>query len=455
MKIKAFLICAFALAACDDDDTIQPGDDTGGTEVRDFVLRIENTAPWTVIRTGTQANKSAGGEGMLDPGQLYEIRFTAANQRLSFATMMVESNDWILAPGPEGIPLVTDGQPTSGDVTSYVQLWDAGTELDQEPGIGDATGIRQATRTTGNDDPDPTVRPVPDSVRLSSGTTFERPSVQEMIRVTLTPGADQSFVLRIQNVSKTTTLVTSGGNLPVHLSPFVWAIHDEPNALFTPGMPVRENGIELLAEAGQPDTLGTSLRNTRGYATGLSPGVVVVHSQPSPLFAVGAADQGLGLERLAEDGDQVPLRDALTASPPEGVATVYAFDTPVDGTAGPAAPGQAFEIAVHGNPGDSLSFATMFGMSNDWIFATKPEGIALFVDDVPRTCDVTADVALFDVGTESDEELAVGPNTGVQQPAANTGRADRITEVREVTLERYPALPVLHLRVTLTPILNR
>ncbi len=454
MKLKGFLICALALAACGDDDPIRSGDDT--TEVRDFVLRIENVAPWTALKAGTQATKvtlvNTLVDGALAPGEFYEIRFTAANQHLSFATMLSESNDWFFAPGPEGIPLVTDGRPTSGDVTSYLQLWDAGTEVDQEPFVGDATGIRQTARNAGAVDPDTTVRVVPATARLTDGTTFALPNIQDMIRVTLTPGAEQQFVLRIENVSTSSTLVTSQGAVPIHLSPFAYVIHDAPNPLFTPGVGARENGLDQLAEAGQPDALGTSLRNARGLATGLSPGIAVVHGLPSPLFAVGQADFGVGLERLAEDGNPAPLVDALEATPPEGVSAVYLFDTPTGGVAGAAAPGQVFELTIHGNPGEALSFATMFDMSNDWIFATRPEGIALFDNGVPRSCDVTSEVRLFDVGTETDEELAVGPNVATQQTAPNTGKADRTNQVREVTLERYGTPAVLHLRVTLRPV---
>jgi hypothetical protein len=449
MELKAFLICALALAACGDDDPVQTGGDN--TVGRDFTLRIENVAPWTVLKTGTQATKTTRIDGVAGPGEAFEIRFTAANQHVSFAAMLSESNDWFFAPGPEGIPLVTDGAPTSGDVTSFVQLWDAGTELDQEPGVGDSTGRKQRGRDVGAADPNPLVRAVPVSTQLSDGTTFVRPGISSMIRVTLTPGADQQFTLRIENVSRDVTLVTSQGRMAIHISPFAWAVHEQPNPLFTPDKPEPDNGLERLAEDGQPDPLGTTLRAARGYATDLSPGVAVVHTLPAPLFAVGSPDFGVGLERLAEDGNNVPLFDALTASPPDGVSAVYALDTPVGGAAGPAAPGQAFELAFHGNPGDSLSFATMFGMSNDWMFATRPEGIALFVDGVPRTTDVTSEVALFDLGTEVDEEIDVGPDTAPQQPAPNTGRADRNAQVREVTVDRYGVPVARHIRVTLTP----
>jgi hypothetical protein len=297
------------------------------------------------------------------------------------------------------------------------------------------------------------VREVPATVRLGDGSTFVRPATSSMIRVTLTPGADQSFTLRIQNVSNARTLVTSQGALPVHVSPVAWAVHRNPAPIFTPGEAARDNGLERLAEAGSPDDLGNALRNLRGAATGLSPGVWVVHTQPAPLFTPGSADTGMGLERLAEDGNQLPLGDALATNPPAGVVASGTFDTPVGATApGPAMPGQAFEVTIHGEPGEAVAFATMFGMSNDWFFATRPEGIQLFFGDIPRACDVTADVLLYDLGTEADEEFDVGPNTAPQQPAPDTGRPDRTTEVRQVTLERYGVPAVLHLRVTLTPL---
>ena len=453
MKLGALLISALALGACGDDEPLAPTNGDGGVVSRDFTLRIENVAPWTVLKAGTQATKTDLIDGPAGPGEAFELRFTANNHHfVSFATMFGESNDWFFAPKPQGIPLFSGGSPTSGDVTRFVRLWDAGTELDQEPAVGDATAPRQATRDMGEPDPDRRVREVPMTTRLADGSTFVRPATAAMIHVTLTPGPEQQFTLRIENVSTATTLLTSQGPTAVHLSPLAWAIHRVPGPIFDPGEPARENGLESLAEAGAPDPLGSSLRNVRGYASGLSPGVFVVHGAAAPLFAPGNPDFGVGLERLAEDGDHGPLLAALQATPPAGVSAVGAFDAPANAAApSPAMPGQAFELIVHGAPGEAVSFATMFGMSNDWLFAARPEGIALFADGVPRSCDVTADVVLYDLGTEVDEELDVGPSTAPQQPAPDTGRLDRIGEVREVTLERYGVPEVLHLRVTLEP----
>ncbi len=447
------MIASFALLACDDDDNNSPADDTPGVSARDFTVKIENVAPWTVVKAGTQATKTTLVDGVAGPGEAYQIRFTAGpGQAVSFATMLRESNDWFFAPGPDGIPLYVDGVPVSGDVTQLVLLWNAGTEIDQEPAIGDATGTRQMTRDQGDPDPETVIRQVPETVTLTSGATFNRPTVAQMIRVTLTPGADQQFTLRIENVSNELTLQTSLGGAPIHITPLAWALSTTPAPLFEPGKPARPNGFELLVEAGQPDTLGTTLGTQRGFATPLSPGVVVVGTEPNLLFTPGTADYGVGLERLAEDGNPTPLHDSLVAAPPPGLVSVAEFTTPTDASAaGVALPGQSYELVVHGEPGQSLSLATMFGMSDDWFFATGPDGIALFDGDIPRSCDVTTEIILYDLGTETDEELAIGPDTAAQQAAPDTGRPDRIAQVREVTVDRYTAPEVMHLRVTLRP----
>jgi hypothetical protein len=39
-----------------------------------------------------------------------------------------------------GIELFKDGKAISGDITGQMMLWDAGTEVDQEPGIGSDQG---------------------------------------------------------------------------------------------------------------------------------------------------------------------------------------------------------------------------------------------------------------------------------------------------------------------------
>lgn len=89
--------------------------------------------------------------GPAAPGSAYKFRVDAyAGQYLTFATMFVQSNDWFFAPGPDGIALFdADGNPISGDITSQVFLWNAGTEVDQVPGEGADQAPRQSGPDTG------------------------------------------------------------------------------------------------------------------------------------------------------------------------------------------------------------------------------------------------------------------------------------------------------------------
>ncbi|WP_223883376.1 spondin domain-containing protein [Arenibacter lacus] len=97
--------------------------------------------------------------GPIGPGGSYAFSFTAIEgDYLSFATMFVQSNDWFYAFSENGIPLFENRQPISGDITSQVFLYDAGTEIDEYPGAGLSQVIRQSASNTGSNDPDATVR---------------------------------------------------------------------------------------------------------------------------------------------------------------------------------------------------------------------------------------------------------------------------------------------------------
>ncbi len=453
MKLLASMTCALTLAACGADDS---DDMTGGgaTGAREFQLKIENIAPWTLLKTSSQstiAGTMMAGNAL--PGQAYEIRFTAGpGHYLSFATMLIESNDWFFAPADnKGIPLFVDGHQNVGDITSLVRLWDAGTEINQELGVGDATCGNQPMRDFGAPDPDSRVRLVTETTVGNSIV----PAVSSMIRVTLTKGAtDDSFVLRIENVSTATTLQNSAGTSFIRISPMVWAVSRNPAALFDENAGVRPNGLGTFAETGGADNMSQMLRLERGIATSLGRGVFLVHKQADvgPLFYLDNTDYGLGLEALAEDGDESTLLANLKTEDRDA-NVVGAFSTPVGATdAAAAAPGQSFEFNFKAAPGDMLAIATAFTASNDWFFASPPEGIPLFLGEFPRWEDVTPDLRLYDLGTEYDQELDVGLDTGSQQTMPNSGRVDGKTNVREVTLDRYATPINQHIRVTLTPV---
>lgn len=429
----------------------------GGTTFR---VRITNVAPFTMLKSGVFDTKVGGtAPGPIAPGEAYEFKLTAGKgHKLAFATMFGQSNDWVFATPPGGIDLYdVAGTPVSGDVTSQIALYDVGTEIDEEPAVGPHTGPNQATSTDGPgaNDPNNLVRKLGATVALSSGTAFQVPAIAAMIKVSITPTpATREFTVRIQNASQDgVTLQTSQGAKPVRQSPGVWALAAGTEPLFSVGVVDRGQGLEQIAEEGNPMRLGTTIKPLSGLATGLSPGVFVVSRKPAPLFTLGQPDRAQGLERIAEEGNIMQLAASLAAALPDGATATGTFAIPVGAAApGPIGSGGAYEFDVRAVPGEALSFVTMYGWSNDWVFGTPEAGLPLFdATGAPAQGNVTAQIHLYDVGTELSEEPAVGPNTGPQQPAPNTGPVDSDPKVREVTPTVYATPVTSHVSVTITP----
>ena len=89
--------------------------------------------------------------GPIRPGSSYEFTVTALPGLKLFMTQMFgQSNDWFYAPSVNGIALFDHrGNPVTGDITDQLYLWDAGTEKDEEIGIGPNQGPRQKGANTG------------------------------------------------------------------------------------------------------------------------------------------------------------------------------------------------------------------------------------------------------------------------------------------------------------------
>lgn len=441
------LVAAFALVGCGGSDAPQTT----------FRVHVQNVTPFQFLKSGTfDTPVGASGPGALGPGDAYTFTVTAGvGQRLSFATMLGLSNDWFFGARAGGIALFDDaGNLRSGDVTDEVTLWNAGTEVDQEPGVGPDTGPMQAAPDQGAADDDPSVREVGNPAVLSDGSSFDLPPVASMIKVTLTPtGNAREVEVRIENVDDGSTFDTSGGFQTVHLSPGVFAIHGAGGGLFAAGEADGAHGLEQIAESGNPAMLSAYVQPLTGVITGFSPVLWAVSSQGEPFFTSGAPDRGAGLEHLAEDGDGSGLLASLDGQLTDGLERVALQAIPDGATdAGPLLPGSGYTFEVTGAPGDHLSLASMFGASNDWVAATDPEGIALFdAAGMPLSGDVSSELSLWDVGTEQSEEPGVGPDTGPQQAAPNTGAEDSDRSVRKVGSAYATPLPT-HLMVTVTPI---
>src|SRR5262245_21834838 len=94
--------------------------------------------------------KGAEKPGPIGPSGAYEFSFSAKpGMKLSLVTMFGQSNDWFYAPESGGIDLFNNGKPLSGNITSKFILWDAGTEVNEEPGIGPNQAPRQKAPNTG------------------------------------------------------------------------------------------------------------------------------------------------------------------------------------------------------------------------------------------------------------------------------------------------------------------
>jgi hypothetical protein len=122
------------------------------------------------------------------PGDVYEFEVQAVpGDYLSLATMFVQSNDLFYAFEQMGMPLFDDGGlPMTGDVTEDISLWDAGTEVDEEPG----TGANQAPRQTAADMGEMENGTILEIESGGMNDEYSYPMVSDVIRVTVTSGTN-------------------------------------------------------------------------------------------------------------------------------------------------------------------------------------------------------------------------------------------------------------------------
>ena len=195
-------------------------------------------------------------------------------------------------------------------------------------------------------------------------------------------GTATKFTIRVENVSQGEVLrLSTGKSAPFVYAPVLWVSHTgSTNPMFTGGKPDAGAGLELLAETGNPTELAKSLTGKKG--------VVLVGAGAKP---VGAA------------------------------------------TEGPILPGQGYQFEITARPGEALSTAWMFGQSND-LFYSNDRPITLFTAaGKPISGEVTAQLSLWDAGTEVNEEPGLGLNQGPRQatPAAGVREQQGIAHVQD------------------------
>jgi hypothetical protein len=132
----------------------------------------------------------------------------------------------------------------------------------------------------------------------------------------------------------------------------------------------------------------------------ISPGIAFVHQGANPLVTIGEPARP-ELQRIAEAGQP---EDAIAAMKhATGVSQVVMFE-------------RTDTFTVEAKPGDMLSFATMFGQSNDCFYAPSGGDVALFDQSgKPMLAERTVEVVLFDAGTEVNQIPGVGPDQGPRQ----------------------------------------
>ncbi len=439
-----------------------------------FDVTIENVGPARPLTKAGAFSTPVGADapGPLMPGEAYEFSFAVgpneipgSGMQLSFASMFVQSNDVFYAFDAGGLALFDDnGTPDDEsddtprfqdgpvDVTDQVSYWDAGTEVDQEPGTGDNQAPRQDGPDTGPDENGDLVQITDDNGDgRPEDSGLEYPSVADGLQLTIDSEPDAAtgavrFTVRVENVGDQTGTTVNGA--PIVISPGVFAAHfdqvpgaDSPEvAFFAPGAPESESieGIEEIAEDGDPSVRAEAAAPLTGPTVPLSPGAYAAHTDAVQAFATGESASD-GIEGVAEDGTPGTLAGELDTSS-DDIRDAGVFNTP-DGAddPGPLAPNNSYSFQVDAQPGDRLSFATMYIQSNDLFYGVQPEGLPLFSNDAPINGAMTEQVVLYDAGTEGDEEPGTGLNQAPRQPGTDTGPAGEgsIVEVTNADNDRF------------------
>ncbi|MGV3524059.1 MAG: spondin domain-containing protein [Candidatus Sericytochromatia bacterium] len=170
----------------------------------------------------------------------------------------------------------------------------------------------------------------------------------------------------------------------------------------------------------------------------LSPLAWVLAERESPLFKEG---QSAGpLAALAEDGNPDPLLDSL-----QNVLSKGHLPDPV-------APGQSTTLTFKAKPGAVLGFASMLAESNDVFVGLSADHLELFDASNEPIAPGALTLALWDAGSEVNQEPGKGDAQGPRQAAPNTGSAEtqsvrHLDEVNDGF--NYPEVGQL-LRITLS-----
>lgn len=413
--LTAFIAAATILTSCTSDDVNEEiAIVEQQEEVSTFRLTLSNAINYLNV-------KMIGSSPLTQTGETFTTSFKATRGTyLSFANMFAQSNDWFFATSGAGIQLWDGTTPRTGDISSEVYVFDAGTE-EEEAFLTDFpntvwTAPKQASPNSGPADDDNTVRNTGRNILnyLSASLAYDM--------------STREFTLTITKANRESL------HNPGYVTPGFLVVHTQNNPLFTEGQPIRGNGLEALAEDGSPANVygwfteagetGAPLRLSSSYSI-LSPAVAYVHDgEQTPLFTNNApiAMPNNGLKELAEDGNSEPINNYLNTL--ENVSSQR--------STGPITPGQEITFDIQATPGQRLNFATMFVSSNDWFISNNQAGIELFNEDgTPKDSFVINKNYLYDAGTEEDQPVGLG--NGQPMNGNNPVGTDSNSNVRRVS----------------------
>ena len=404
-----------------------------------FDITISNVINFLNVHTfaerfNAQNGESVGNGPLNNANYQYEVSFQAVpGTRFTPVTMMMNSNDWFLAPRDfDGIDLFPNGQALNNvDIAGELILYDAGTEADNMPEF--FPGM-QAGPNTGPADPNTATRIVDRGGR--DGATY---ITAELTYEASADGQSAgTFTLTIRPVAN---MLPDAGQ-PVSsengfvATPGIVVLHTMADPLFSLGEEDRGVGLEAIAEDGSPAELfawfneagsqGAPLRLSSSL-TVFSPGLVYAFNTNSdPFFSQGGTvNPDSGLEQLAEDGNNAP---AVAFFESLGLPVAASNETEN------IRPGESltFTIEVPQGQDYKLGIGTMFVDSNDWFISHNNGGVPLFLEDgTPFSGTGESDESyLFDLGTEEDEAVGFGANQAPRQAGPNQGPADDRTDIR-------------------------
>ena len=395
-----------------------------------FDVTITNVTNYLNVHPFTTPVGASSPGPLTTNGAQYQISFKAVpGTKFTPVTMMANSNDWFLAPtNLAGIDLFPGGQALNGvDIANQLSLYDLGTETD-----GDVATFPPAGVNVGPADSNT-------NVRLVEGR--DKGDIYLTAVLDYANGDGNSagtFTLTITAINTPDPNLAASQDNGFVVTPGIVVLHALPEPLFTLGESDRGVGLERIAEDGMPGELynwfaevgtgGAPLRLSSSLSV-FSPGLVYAfNTDKDPLVKQGeTAKAGNGLEELAEDGNN-------------SVAVSYINDLGLPAVASnetaPIGPGGQLTFAIEVPQGQNykLGFSTMLVQTNDWFLSYNNSGFDLFDENGTPASGTEASIRtyLYDAGTEADEAVGLGTYQAPRQTGPNEGPIDANTTVRRV-----------------------